>query len=521
MLLPSPADTDLCGHQLKLADFGNALCALAGARTFKTRTDVQTRGIRVTSWPYRAPEISYGDAAFGHAVDTWSIGCIAWEVLHGKQWARGKEKQLVSTYVAYFGGHALGEVFQHHPLFSLQDHNGVKTRNFWEISTMSPAAKRALAAPFVLDPSARPSCLDISRYAWLEVRPVLRVAYDFQAFYGRCVIAEACLHEDALAEMRCDDLFDNERQKELELSFNGKPKKKENAVHQCTEDVPPHGTVKLTVTGHLGQGSCATSINTLDNTAPLPYKMGLVFGRWFLTRNEGALRELGNAMAAETKRRLRPELEAEFKSGTVPPGEKCPQRWRNVRDIVHADWLSALFTAPQLHIQKKLGTQVCMPRHFDGGRGLVVLCVRLFGDPTLRLWQADDTPIDVPSGPGHVYMTSILAPEHQVIHAPRSPESDVHDSLLLGETEITLFIRSATLGHNRCSNAGRLWGDDLDGKLCAALNDAYTTWQRSHTLVLPSAADLRAARRQAQLAEAEVSKPASRKRRRVVGKAAF
>ena len=153
-----------------------------------------------------------------------------------------------------------------------------------------------------------------------------------------------------------------------------------------------------------------------------------------------------------------------------------------------------------------------MPRHFDGGRGLVVLCVRLFGDPTLRLWQSDGTTIDVPSGPGHVYMTSILAPEHQVIHAPRSSDSDVHESRVLGETEITLFIRSATLAHNRCSNAGRLWGDDIDGQLCAALNDAFVSWQRRHTLVRPSGADLSAARRQARLAAAEGSKPAKRRR---------
>ena len=118
----------------------------------QARTDVQTRGIRVSTWPYRAPETSYGDAAFGHAVDTWSIGCTAWEVLHGKRWAPEKEQQLVSTHAAYFGGHALGKVFQHHPLFSLQDHNGAKTQSVWEIATMSPAAKRALAAPFVLDP---------------------------------------------------------------------------------------------------------------------------------------------------------------------------------------------------------------------------------------------------------------------------------------------------------------------------------------------------------------------------------
>ena len=149
----------------------------------------------------------------------------------------------------------------------------------------------------------------------------------------------------------------------------------------------------------------------------------------------------------------------------------------------------------------------------------MVLCVRLFGDPTLRLWQTDDTPIDVPSGPGHVYMTSILTAEHQVIHAPRSSESHFHNSEGLDDTEITLFIRSATLGHNRCSNAARLWCDDIDGRLCAALNDAYGSWQRSHTLLLPSAADLRAARREAQVAEAEDSMPASRKRARVVDKA--
>jgi hypothetical protein len=321
--------------------------------------------------------------------------------------------------------------------------------------------------------------------------------------------------------MLSDELFTIERQQELDLSFSGTPKKKENAGNQCTEDVPPHGIVESTLAGHLGQGSCAKTINALDNTAPLPYKMGRVFGRWFLKHNAGALRELGEAMAAETRRRLQPDLEAAFKSGTVPPGDKCPSRWRNVRDVIYADWLIALFTAPQFHFQKKLGTQVCMSRHSDGGRGLVVLCVRLFSDPTLRLWQKDDTPIDVPSGPGHVYMTSILSAEHQVIHAPRSPESDVHASEGLDETEITLFIRSATLGHNRCSNAARLWCDDLDGKLCAALNDAYGSWQRSHTLVLPSAADLRAARHQAQTTEAEVSNPASRKKARVADKAAL
>ena len=143
----------------------------------------------------------------------------------------------------------------------------------------------------------------------------------------------------------------------------------------------------------------------------------------------------------------------------------------------------------------------------------MVLCVRLFGDPTLRLWSADGEPIDIPSGPGHVYMTSIVAAEHQVIHAPRMPHSDVHGSRCLGETEITLFfLRSVALAHNRCSNAVRLWCDDVDGKLCAALTDAFAAWQRCHQLVLPNAVDLREARRLARVADADSSRPAKRKK---------
>ena len=377
-----------------------------------------------------------------------------------------------------------------------------------EKKPISPDAKRAVGAAFVLNPAERPSCAAIAQSRWLEERPVLRIAQDFKAFYGRCVIAEACLPMDALAQLRSDEFFEPARQKELELSFTQKPKIKENARIRCTESVEPHGVVKLTLTGHLGRGSAASSINDLANTEPLPYSMALTFGQWFIDRNEGALTELGNAMAAEAQRHLRREIVKAFPSGVVPKGKQCPHKWRNVRDVIHADWRSTLLTCPQLHIQKALGKEVLMPRHLDGGRGLVVLCVRIFGGPTLRLWRADDTTIEVPSGPGHVYMTSILAPEHQVVHAGRSNESDLHESAELGATEVTLFIRSATLAHNRCSNAGRLWGDDIDGKLCAALNDAFVSWQLRHALELPTGAELRAARRQTP----EGSRPAKRRR---------
>ena len=91
--------------------------------------------------------------------------------------------------------------------------------------------------------------------------------------------------------------------------------------------------------------------------------------------------------------------------------------------------------------------------------------------------------------------------------------SDVHESRALGEVEVTLFFRSATLGHNRCSNAGLLWNDDIDGKLCAALNAAFAEWAVSHALVLPTGAELRVARDEARRAASEADRPARKKAR--------
>ena len=143
---------------------------------------------------------------------------------------------------------------------------------------------------------------------------------------------------------------------------------------------------------------------------------------------------------------------------------------------------------------------------------MLVLCLRLFGHPTLRFWKADGTTIDLPSSPGDVYITSMLAPEHQVMHSEKGAESDLHESEALGATEVTLFIRSATLAHNRCSNAGRLWGDDVDGALCVVLRDAIASWLRSHELVLPDAHELQQEIDQPSASEAD--KPASKRRRR-------
>ena len=124
-------------------------------------------------------------------------------------------------------------------------YNGTRTKYLTNRAKTWPGK----GAAFVLDPAERPSCAAIAQSPWLEERPVLTIACDFQGCYGRCVIAEACLPMDALAELRTDDFFEPARQKELELSFTQKPRTSQNARIRCTESVEPHGVVKLTCTG--------------------------------------------------------------------------------------------------------------------------------------------------------------------------------------------------------------------------------------------------------------------------------
>ena len=79
--------------------------------------------------------------------------------------------------------------------------------------------------------------------------------------------------------------------------------------------------------------------------------------------------------------------------------------------------------------------------------------------------------------------------------------------------EVTLFCRSATLGQNSCSLPQFLWHDNIDGKLCGALNQAFLEWAgaHSHSLVMPTGAELRAARDKARRAAQEANPPARTK----------
>ena len=139
------------------------------------------------------------------------------------------------------------------------------------------------------------------------------------------MIASGSVSDGRLAALRKDCFFTAApRRKEPELCFEQKPRRAENACVMCTEDVAPHETVKLTLSGHIGHGSAATTVNKLENKMALPYDAGCAFARALIAKNASALADLNNAMIHETKRQLKEQIQKQFKGRGVPNTRSCP-----------------------------------------------------------------------------------------------------------------------------------------------------------------------------------------------------
>lgn len=72
--------------EIKIGDFG--LGRIIDPASDKRKTDLV-----VTLW-YRAPELLFGEANYGFAVDVWSIGCVFSELLTGMPLFNGKEEVI-------------------------------------------------------------------------------------------------------------------------------------------------------------------------------------------------------------------------------------------------------------------------------------------------------------------------------------------------------------------------------------------------------------------------------------------
>jgi hypothetical protein len=240
---------------------------------------------------------------------------------------------------------------------------------------------------------------------------------------------------------------------------------------------------KLTFSGHYGKGSASFQINNLKNDKPLPVGSACTLVSWIVEHNRERLQALFDG--------IKKHVHLRFQAKNIPSAQgHCPDKLRNTKDFLHMDPFKLVFTAPQIHLSTGTGV---MPKHFDGGRGTIVLAISLWSRRSLRLYLQDGKEVTIPMKSGHVYLANLIGVEHQVLHTDAGRAEDFATSAQLGgEYEALIFVRSATFRHMKCANACRMWNDDPDGDLCGAIGAAYKEWHCSPAgaLEMPSLQDL-------------------------------
>lgn len=75
----------------KISDFGMATLVEQKQDKDDKASDAKdrARSIQVVTRAYRAPELFFGDAAYGFGVDMWSVGCVFAEMLLGRVFCDG------------------------------------------------------------------------------------------------------------------------------------------------------------------------------------------------------------------------------------------------------------------------------------------------------------------------------------------------------------------------------------------------------------------------------------------------
>ena len=71
---------------------GSAVEANPSSRLPIEKAEIEKTGIQCQTLFYRAPEILFGDAAFGRAVDAWSLGALVAELSGAISWASERKE---------------------------------------------------------------------------------------------------------------------------------------------------------------------------------------------------------------------------------------------------------------------------------------------------------------------------------------------------------------------------------------------------------------------------------------------
>ena len=386
-------------------------------------------GIEVTTICYRAPEVLFGNVAFGAAIDVWALGLVIFEA-GGATFHRrplGRTQTQIDYMHMLFGqlGTPTCKALTCLPHFPKQPIKKVAVP--WSqdvVQALSPEGVAFAADLLRWDPGQRPHTgVELSEHPFLSPGrlwlggSILSDEGDFQkvgdpAYSGKRHLwnaLEGQLSRQMLEYLQGDPVFDTASQehKALAVKFH----LKDGQVKDAKSEVGR----KFVKSGFLGpHGPSSSACCNLSLEKPLPIQRFQEWFEAFLRVNRGAL----EALRLAGKRRLyRLSEETRGRNGEHFMSLTAEQWFANCGELC--------VTVPKMPD----GSYWAEPEHSDGGASVLHLGLTLFGRRYVRCSQDGDGPdIYLQCRPGSLYMGGLTGPVHQVFTSIQklfSPAFDV------------------------------------------------------------------------------------------------
>jgi hypothetical protein len=379
-------------------------------------------GIDVTTICYRAPEVLFGNPAFGTAIDMWALGLVIFEVsgatFHFKK--TGARQSQIDYMQMLFGqlGTPICEALTALPHFPKQPVK--KAMVPWPEEVVKALGKEgvAFAANLLLwDPLLRPQAgVWLSRHPFLSPG-ILRLGGSIRTDTGAFEAVgdsaysgerhmwnalEGQLSIEMLAYLQGDPVLDtsSKEHKALAVNFNLSEGQVKDAKSEAGRKF-----VKAGWAGPRGMASSACCALSLAKPLPIPR-----FQSWlaaFMFVNRGAL----EALRVAGKRRLyRLSEESRGQNGLGFMTMDAEQWFSNCGELC--------VSVPKMAD----GSYWEEPEHKDGGASVLHLGLTLFGRRHVRCSQGGDLPdIFIQCRPGSLYMGGFTGPVHQVCTSSLRP----------------------------------------------------------------------------------------------------
>jgi len=463
-------------RHLTILDFGCSVICLPGYRSYYPRSEVATftHGLEYCTLPYRSVELLLGDTAWSMPSDCWSVG-ISLAAFWGVRplFEGGTAKELTLNIFRQLGTPSPEALpyFRELPFYSSQMAE-LQAKSMADImgEALPPDFAEILAGFLALWPKGR-----------LTAVSALRVLCPPSA--GQAVPSQASGVQEGTEERATTQVpsqasgvqegTDERTTTQVPgvaslrlLSVGGLHTfRGERGPFNLREALLPHALLewlrkglnptkndyswkvapsqrdrwtemdqKLEICGHLGAqpGRRANlELNGKDAAKPLPDRLrafALAVKQVNRLNFDTLDSRIGAAIKALKKRKVKVGVNGEFLLKTPA-----------------ADWAFDLGAIQLMRSNKRRD-----PVHFDGGASFLHMGLTLYGVRSLRcrrivqddssggVFEAQDE-IDMPMGPGHVYLGCLCGPRHFVVH---SPATELFHCSNLGPVEVVVLLRS-------------------------------------------------------------------------------